>query len=58
MLRHFGLASIQGHDDRAQRHLMYVNGWSGRRAKRHIDDAFKLWEERSKLDWSAARRTV
>jgi hypothetical protein len=49
---HFGLAIVPGHEERALRHLLYVTGWSGRRAMRHVDDAFKLWEERSRTDWA------
>jgi hypothetical protein len=49
---HFGLACVRERDELALRHLMYVNRWSGRRAKRHIDDAFKVWEERCKRDWT------
>jgi len=49
---HFGLAGIRERDELALRHLLYVNDWSGRRARRHIDDAFKLWEVRSRLDWT------
>jgi len=48
---HFGLAIVRGHEERALRHLLYVNGWSGRRAKRHISDAFTLWEQRSRHEW-------
>ncbi|PXX06370.1 DUF5710 domain-containing protein [Mycolicibacterium moriokaense] len=49
---HFGLAIVRGHEERALRHLLYVTNWSGRRARRHIDDAFRLWEERSRRDWA------
>lgn len=49
---HFGLAIVRGDEDRALRHLLYVNGWSGRRAKRHINDAFAKWEERSRHEWT------
>jgi hypothetical protein len=49
---HFGFAAINGHEDRGLRHLMYVNGWSGTQAKRHVDAAFATWEKRCKLDWT------
>jgi hypothetical protein len=49
---HYGLACVRGRDEIALRHLMYVNRWSGTRAKRHIEAAFKQWEERSTVTWA------
>jgi hypothetical protein len=31
---------------------MYVNRWSGRKAKRHVEAAFTQWEKRSEVHWS------
>jgi hypothetical protein len=49
---HFGFASVRERDELAFRHLMYVNGWSGGRAKRHVSDAYATWEERSRSCWT------
>jgi hypothetical protein len=45
-------ACIREGDELALRHLMYVNRWSGRRATRHVEEAFKQFEERSQHHWS------
>jgi hypothetical protein len=49
---HYGFACVRGRDELALRHLMYVNRWSGRRAKRHVEEAFQQWERRSQTQWS------
>src|SRR5262249_8401186 len=55
---HFGLATVRERDELALRHLMYVNGWSGRRARRHVSDAFATWEARSRHDWTLDLRML
>jgi len=49
---HYGFACVRGRDELALRHLMYVNRWSGSRAKRHVEEAFQQWERRSGAQWS------
>jgi Domain of unknown function (DUF5710) len=49
---HYGLACLRGRDELALRQLMYVNRWSGRKAMRHVETAFRQWEERSQFHWS------
>ena len=49
---HFGFAQVQGNEQRALAHLMEVNQWTHPVAQRHIEDAFVLWEERSRNDWT------
>ena len=49
---HYGLACVRGRDELALRHLIYVNRWSGRKAKRHVEAAFTQWEKRSEVHWS------
>jgi hypothetical protein len=49
---HFGLATIQGRDTQALRHLRTVTGLSARDAHVLIEAAFELWHQRSRLDWA------
>ena len=49
---HMGLAEVRGYGDEAAEHLARINGWrTAGEARRHIDAAFALWEERSRCDW-------
>jgi len=54
---HHGRARQLGLDNKARQHLLRVNQWTERQARRHINDAFEKWMQRSKhqytldLDW-------
>ncbi|MCW2942399.1 MAG: traC [Actinomycetia bacterium] len=49
---HFGFAQIQGTDQRALAHLMQVTGLSCRDAQDHVQRAFRVWESRSRHNWT------
>jgi len=51
-VKHFGLAQIKGRDGIAMKHLMKVNEWSIRQASAHIQEAFTIWDKRSKQPWT------
>jgi hypothetical protein len=49
---HMGLANVRGRGDEATLHLMKVTGITPLAADKHIEQAFKLWEERNETDWT------
>lgn len=49
---HFGLAQVRGVEAQAFAHLVTVTGMTETQARRHVRDAFALWEKRSALTWS------
>ncbi|STX81318.1 Uncharacterised protein [Legionella busanensis] len=49
---HIGLAQIKRRGEIALRHLMKVTKINEVEAQMHIDEAFKLWEERNKFHWA------
>jgi len=51
MVKHIGLAQIQGKFNKALKHFMHVNGLDKDKAVKLIDDSFKIWEKRSKKKW-------
>jgi hypothetical protein len=48
---HMGLAELRGRGDAAAAHLRQVRGFSEQEAEAHISDAFRLWSERSSIEW-------
>ncbi|MDO7867047.1 HNH endonuclease [Nocardioides jiangxiensis] len=48
---HLGLAGLRGHHERAFDHLCAVNGWTRSRARIHVTEANRLFEERSRVEW-------
>lgn len=50
-VKHFGRAESQGRGDKALRWLMRVNGWTRQEAVQHVQEAFRLWQQRSLLPW-------
>jgi hypothetical protein len=48
---HFGLATINGKDAEAFKHLCTVTGMSADQARQHVTAAFALWKERSATAW-------
>ena len=48
---HFGLAQISGEGDAAIGHLQFVTGMTYRQARRHIAEAFSLWDVRNGTRW-------
>ncbi len=55
---HFGLATIQGRDVQALRHLRAVSGLSADDARLLIEGAFELWHQRSRLEWALDLRIL
>ena len=51
MVKHIGLAQVQGRGDQAMKHLMKVNQLKKKEAEEYIIYAFALWSERSKYNW-------
>lgn len=51
MVKHIGLAQVQGRGDKALRHLMKVNKIKKQEAEKYTNKAFKVWEDRSKKTW-------
>ncbi len=49
---HFGLAQIRGLKGQALAHLQRVNRWTRAQAVAHVEDAFRIWEEQSRHDWT------
>jgi hypothetical protein len=49
---HFGLAQVQGRDNQARKHLMWVRGESPAAISSHVAAAFDAWKARSLLDWT------
>lgn len=52
MVKHIGLAKVKGKYDEALKHLMKINKLKKRQAEEYVDEAFKLWRERSKNEWT------
>ncbi|WP_306368152.1 DUF5710 domain-containing protein [Nocardiopsis sp. CC223A] len=48
---HFGLAQVKGLATQAMAHLIAVTGASPTAARHHVDEAFALWEHRSRTVW-------
>jgi len=48
---HMGLAQIRGRDGIAKKHMMKINEWSEAQVDAHVDDAFRIWQERSRIPW-------
>lgn len=52
MVKHIGLAEVQGKKILALLHLRKVNNMTRKKAEAYIADAFKVWAERSKKNWT------
>lgn len=48
---HFGFARISGEEQAAMGHLQFVTGMNYNQARRHIAEAFTLWEIRNGSRW-------
>jgi hypothetical protein len=51
MVKHIGLAQVQGRGAQALKHLMNINKLKKKEAEGYITYAFALWAERSKYNW-------
>jgi hypothetical protein len=52
MVKHFGFAEVRGKRAIALRHLMSVNKLTLNKAEEYVAQAFKVWAERSKKNWT------
>ena len=52
MVKHIGLAEVRGLKIKALRHLMSVNKMTIKKAESYIEEAFKVWAERSQKTWT------
>ncbi|WP_026424406.1 DUF5710 domain-containing protein [Actinokineospora inagensis] len=48
---HFGLAQVKGVAEQALAHLVAVTGWSEAAAEAHVQEAFAVWQRRSRTTW-------
>lgn len=51
MVKHIGLAQMRGRKVRAMQHFMQVNNLTWSEAEAAVNDAFKVWSERSQKKW-------
>lgn len=51
-VKHFGLAEVQGKRDKALKHLMKVNKLTVIEAEDYVKQAFNIWYNRSKNNWT------
>jgi nitrate/TMAO reductase-like tetraheme cytochrome c subunit len=52
MVKHIGLARLQGRSEKALKHLMKVNSLKKKDAQKYIADAFRTWADRSEKKWA------
>ncbi|WP_411178941.1 HNH endonuclease [Klebsiella variicola] len=50
-VKHMGFSELRGKKDEAVAHLALVNGWSLQGAFDYVDEAFDVWQERSRHAW-------
>src|SRR5262249_44886299 len=55
---HYGLAQLRGKEAEALAHLCSVTGMTMPAAEAHVDAAFALWEERSRVEWTLDLRIL
>lgn len=51
LVTHLGYANVTGRSEEALAHLRQVTGMTDEQASRHVDDAGRLWVERSARAW-------
>jgi 5-methylcytosine-specific restriction endonuclease McrA len=51
-VKHFGLSTIRGIEDKAIKHFMVINKINKKKATKHIDEVFDLWRQRSQFKWN------
>lgn len=49
--KHYGFARISGKEAEAKKHFMNVNSISEKEADEYINEAFEIWNQRSKTNW-------
>jgi len=51
MVKHYGFHQMQGRGKIAKLHMASINNWTTNQVDEHIQSAFKLWEQRNKINW-------
>jgi len=51
-VKHIGFANVKGKGTQARAHLARVNGWTLEQADDHINEAFRVWAQRSQGPWT------
>lgn len=51
MVKHFGLAQIQGNSEKAIQHIARINGWDIDETLYYIRSAFEKYEDRNRFEW-------
>ena len=51
LVKHMGFARIKGKEEAAIQQLMLVNDWTREEANKYIEEAFRVYAERSKQEW-------
>ena len=52
LVTHFGRAKIIGYENEAREHLINVRKFNTEEVKEHIQNAYKIWRERNKFNWT------
>jgi hypothetical protein len=48
---HWGLWQLKGKEPELYKHIMEINGWTRSEAQKHVAESFKVWQDRSNIDW-------
>jgi hypothetical protein len=51
-VKHIGFANSQGRGEIAMQHLSTINHWSTQRTNEYVLNCFKLWQQRSRHQWT------
>lgn len=49
---HMGRALAIGRGEQAAKHLAKINGWDEAQTTAHVEEAFRVWNERSRVAWA------
>ena len=51
MVKHWGLTQMRGKENIAAAHLKKVNNWTNTQVRKHVEEAFGLWQQRNGIKW-------
>jgi hypothetical protein len=51
-VKHMGFARVRGRSAQAREHLARVNGWTPEQTSAYINEAFRVWAQRSQGPWT------
>lgn len=52
MVKHIGMAKVNGNFSKAVKHLSKVNGWNIEGSLEYIKNVYEIWEKRNTFKWS------